>query len=68
MTFAPNQFYTTNAEPGEVFQAVRHILSLHPEFLDASPEQLASILNLSPAIFEIEVALEALRHEGEVLA
>jgi hypothetical protein len=68
MTFAPTQFYTTNTEPVRVFQAVRDTLFLHPDLLDASPDQLASCLGLKPAAFEVEVALEALAVEGTVLA
>ena len=62
------QFYTTNAESEEVIQEVRHTLSLHPELLSASSEQLASFVSLKPAVPEIEAALEALRVEAEVLA
>ncbi len=68
MASTPTQFYTTNAEPERVFQEVRHTLALHPELLEAPPEQLAGFMNLKSAIFEIEAALEALVVEGEVLA
>jgi hypothetical protein len=66
MSFAPAQFYKTNADPEEVFQEFRHPLSLHPELFSSS-EQLVSILNLKPTIFEIEVALEALAIKGKAL-
>ena len=68
MRSAPTPFYATSTEPEEVLQEVRHALSLHPGLLDAPPEQLASVLNLKPAVFEIEAALEALAVEGEVAA
>lgn len=68
MSLALNEFYTTSADPEEVFQEVRHTLSLHPELLNASPEQLACVLSLKAAVFDIAAALEALSHEGEVLA
>ena len=61
------QFYTTNVE--QVFQEVRYVLALHPELLNAPPEQLASFVNLKSAVFEIEMALEALRLDsGEIAA
>ncbi len=66
---APTRSYTTNGELEEVSQEVRHALALHPELLHAPPEQLASVMNLKTAVFEVEAALEALRVEdGELLA
>jgi hypothetical protein len=58
--FPPKAVYATNSDPERVFQAVRDPLCLHPE-------QLAGDLDLKPAVFEVEVTLEALRVEGEVL-
>lgn len=64
-----HRFYTTNADPEQVFQEVRHTLDLHRELLDATPEQVASFVKLKTTIFEVEMALEALRLDsGEVAA
>jgi hypothetical protein len=69
MVSTPTPFYTTSTEPEQVFQEVRYTLALHPELLDASPEQLAGFIKPMPAVFEIEAMVEALRDgDGELLA
>ena len=73
---APKPFYTTSRERDNVLHALRELLSLlsvHREAADSQAEVLADLLyeqhflSHRPEVFDVEVALEALRIEGEVL-
>ena len=70
---APETLYKTSSEYDDVFLALRELLSLHREIVDSGAEVLADLLyerrflSHRPDAFDVEVALEALRTEGEVL-
>jgi hypothetical protein len=70
---APETLYKTSSECDHVFLALRELLSLHREIVDSGAEGLADLLyeqrflSHRPDVFVVEVALEALRMEGEVL-
>ena len=70
---APETLYKTSSEYDDVFLALRELLSLHREIVDSGAEVLADLLyerrflSRRPDAFDVEVALEALRMEGEVL-
>ncbi len=70
---APQPFYKTSRERDNVLLALRELLSLRREAVDAQAEVLADLLyeqlflSHRPEVFDVEVALEALRIEGEVL-
>ncbi len=62
---APLVFYTDNTDPEASFDLVRDFLLRHPED-DFGPEELASLLAVTPAA--AEAALEVLRDdEGRLL-
>jgi hypothetical protein len=73
MQSASNTLYPNSGEPNSVFLALREFLHQHPEAVASGPETLAELLyerRFLPhrlEVFEVEVALEALRVEGEVL-
>jgi hypothetical protein len=66
-------FYTSSSEPQTVLGALRSMLSQHPQATTAGSETLAELLYerrfvpYRPAVFDVDVALEALRVEGDLL-
>jgi len=70
---APGQFYNTSQDRNEVFLALRSLFSLHRETVAYGAGTLADLLYERrlllhrPDVFDVEVALEALRTEGQVL-
>lgn len=64
MNSAPAQFYRKDA-PDPVAD-VRAAMSRNDDKGDPDPERLAAVLGVS--VFDVEIALEALRVDGEVLA
>jgi hypothetical protein len=70
---APKPFYKTSQERDNLLPALRELLSLRREAVDAQAEVLADLLyersffSHRPEVFDVEAALEALRIEGEVL-
>ncbi len=66
---------TYHAEPSltsTILPALRELLSRHPDLAESGPEELQlrlrGYLPRRPEVCEIEVAMEALRVEGQVLA
>lgn len=64
-----------HAEPSltsEILPALRELLSRYPDLAYSTPEELQlrlhNYLSWRPEVCEIEVAMEALRVEGQVLA
>lgn len=70
---APETLYKTSSERDNIFLALRELLSLHRGIVDPRADVLADLLyerrfvSHRPEVFDVEMALEALRTEGEVL-
>ena len=75
MTLSPDSLYPNKPDGGDdVLAALREFLARHREAAAYGPETLAELffefryLPQRPEVFEVEVALEALRDdEGELL-